>query len=100
MLCFDAANVLRFGVLENLFEYLIDVNWSGADSGEIGCFLGSLDKSSKGRLTPFIPGIIAQIVACAQEGDDRWTALALDHLDIQEGVLRNYITQGDKVLFL
>ena len=49
-------------------------------------------------MTPFIRGIIAQIVACAREGDDHWTALALDHLGVQEGVLRKYLTQGDSLL--
>ena len=97
-LCFDAANELRSDRLERMFEDLIYANWSGANSGEIGYFLRSLDKSSNGRLTPFIRGIIAQIVACAREGDDHWTALALDHLGVQEGVLRNYLTQGDSLL--
>jgi hypothetical protein len=97
-LCFDAGNELRSDGPEDMFRDLIYENWSGADSSEIGYFLKFLDKSSKGRLTPIIPGIIAQIVAHVREGDDRWTALALDHLGVQEGVLRNYLTHGDSLL--
>jgi len=96
-LCFDAGNELRSDGPEDMFRDLIYENWSGADSSEIGYFLKFLDKSSKGRLTPIIPGIIAQIVAHVREGDDRWTALALDHLGVQEGVLRNYLTHEDSL---
>jgi len=96
-LCFHAGNELHSDGLESMFIYLTDANWSGADSGEIGHFLRSWDKSNNGRLTPILRGIIAQIVAHVQEGDDRWTALALDHLDVQEDVLRSYITQGDSL---
>ncbi len=97
-LCFDAANQLRSSALEDTFEHLIHINWSTADSVEIGYFLRSLDKSSKGWLTPIIPGIIAHIVARVWEDDDRWTALALEHLDIPKSVLREYLTQGDSLL--
>ena len=97
-LCFDVLNELRSDGLDYLFGRLVWANWSGADSGEIGYFLRSLDKSSKGRLTPFIPGIIAQIVGHVREGDDLWTALALDHLGVQEDVLRDYLTQRDNLL--
>ncbi len=96
-LCFDVLNELRSDFLDSLCTNLVWVNWSGADSGDIGYFLRSLDKSSKGRLTPFIPGIIAQIVAHVREGDDRWTALARDHLGVQEDVLRNYLARGDSL---
>jgi len=95
-LCFDAVKIEKFGI-ENMLNVLSYATWSGADSSEIGYFLKSLDKSSKGRLTPVIPGIMAQIVAHVREGDDRWTALALDHLGVQEGVLRNYLTHGDSL---
>src|SRR6266851_807233 len=97
-LCFDAVNETRSDGLETMFEGLIYANWSGADSGEIGNFLKSSDKSKNGRLTPIIPGIIAQIVAHVREGDELWTAHALDHLGVQEDVLRNYLTQGDSLL--
>jgi hypothetical protein len=96
-LCFDAANELRSDVHDAVFEDLLDANWSGADSGEIGDFLRSWDKNNKGRLTQIISGIISQIVAHVWEGDDCWTALARDHLDVQEGVLRNYLTHGDSL---
>jgi hypothetical protein len=96
-LYFDTANALRSDALETMFEDLIDANWTGADSSEIGYFLKSLDKSSNGRLTSFIRGVIAKIVGHVREGDDRWFALALDHLGVQEDVLRNYITQGDSL---
>jgi hypothetical protein len=96
-LYFDVLNELRSDCLDYLCTHLVWVNWSGADSGEIGYFLRSLDKSSKARLTPIIRGIIAQIVGHVREGDDRWTALALDHLGVQEDVLRNYLAQRDNL---
>jgi hypothetical protein len=96
-LFFDVVNELRFDGLDYLFNRLVWANWSGPDSGEIGYFLRSLDKSRKARLTPFIPGIIAQIVGHVREGDDLWTAHALDHLGVQDDVLRNYLAQGDSL---
>jgi hypothetical protein len=97
-LIFDAAHALRYHSLARMFESLIYANWSGADSGEIGIFLKSLDNSVNEWLAPILRGIIAQIVACVRDCDDRWTALARDHLDVQEDVLQNYITQGDDLL--
>jgi hypothetical protein len=94
---FDTANELHSDCFDYLCTYLVWVNWRWADSGEIGNFLRSLDKSSEERLTPFIPGIIAQIVAHVREGDDLWTAHALDHLGVQEDVLRNYLARGDSL---
>ena len=96
-LYFDAANELRSDCLDYLCRGLVWVNWRRADSVEIGNFLRSLDKSSKGRLTPFISGIIARIVAHVREGDDSWTTLARDHLGVREDVLRNYLAQGDSL---
>jgi hypothetical protein len=96
-LCFDAVNELRSDELRDMFHELNDADWSGADSGEIGNFLRSWDKSNEGRFTPIIRGIIAQIVAHVQKGDDRWTALARDHLGVQDDVLRNYLTHGDSL---
>jgi hypothetical protein len=97
-LCFDAGNELHSDGFESMFEVLYYETWSGADASEIGNFLRSWEKSNKGRFTPIIRGIIAIIVAHVREGDDHWTALAWEHLGIQEGVLRNYITQGDSLL--
>jgi hypothetical protein len=96
-LCFDAGNQLRSDALEDMFIAAMYENWGRPDSVDIGYFLKSLDKSNKGRLTPLIRCLIAQTVACVREGDHRWTALALDHLGIQEDVLWNYITQGDSL---
>jgi hypothetical protein len=96
-LCFDAANELRYDGLEEMFAYLIGANWSGVDSSEIGYFLRDLDKGRNERFAPFVRGIIAHIVAHVREGDDRWTDLALDHLDVHEDVLRNYLDQGDSL---
>src|SRR6266851_5602580 len=96
-LCFDAGNELRSDALKDMFRGLIYTDWSGADSGEIGYFLRSWEKSKKGRFTPIIRAIISQIVAHVREGDDHGTALARDHLGVQEDVLRNYLTQGDSL---
>jgi hypothetical protein len=81
-----------------MFQPPVYLNWSGPESVEIGYLLTSWDKSGQGQLTPFIRGIITLIVACEQEGNDRWTGLALDHLGIQESVLQDYLAQGDSPL--
>jgi hypothetical protein len=94
-LCFEAGNELRFDGLETIFESFI----YGSDAYgfvDIGYFLKSWD-TSKGRLTPFIRGLIAQSIARVREGDDRWTALARDHLGVQEGVFRDYLAQADNL---
>jgi hypothetical protein len=96
-ICFDAGNELRSDGVEDMFKDVIYANWKRPDSVDIGYFLNSLDKSNTGPLTPFIRGLIAQIVAHVQEDDDRWTALARDHLGVQKDVLRNYLTQGDSL---
>jgi hypothetical protein len=97
-LCYDAADELRSHRLECMFEDLIYENWSGADSSETANFLRYWGKSNKGRFTPIVQGIIPVIVACVWDRDDRWATLARDHLGVQEGVFRNYLTQGDSVL--
>jgi hypothetical protein len=96
-LCFEAGNELRSDGLESMFGHLIYQNWRGADSGEIGNFLRSWEKSNKGRFTPIIRAITARIVAHVREGDKHWTALARDHLGVQEDILRNYLAQGDSL---
>ena len=97
-LCLNAASKALHSVgLELMFRCIIDVNWSGPDSIEIGHFLRSWDKSGNGLFAPYIRGIIALIVACVREGDDRWSALALDHLGVPEGVRQGYLTHGDSI---
>jgi hypothetical protein len=98
--CFNAADValdscLTGSILSNLY----DVNWRGIpDSIEIGHFLKSWDKITEGRFAPYIRGIVAHIIAVVQERDDRWAALALGHLGVSDGVLQDYLAQGDSVL--
>jgi Family of unknown function (DUF6535) len=95
--CLNAADVaLGSG---SMLANLSDINWRGIpDSIEIGHFLKSCDKISEGRFAPFIRGIVAHIIAVVQERDDRWTALALDHLGVSDGVLQDYLAHGDSVL--
>ena len=100
-ICFDAASTivaLDSFILGHMFQPLVYLNWSGPESVEIRYLLTSWDESSQGQLTPFIRGIITLIVACEQEGNDRWTGLALDHLGIQESFLQDYLAQGDCLL--
>jgi len=99
-ICFNASTSVAPDsiMLRLMFQPLVYLNWSGPESVEIGYFLRSWDQSSQGQLTPFIRGIITLIVACEQEGNDRWTGLALDHLGIQESVLQDYLAQGDSLL--
>jgi len=71
-------------------------NWSGMPrSAEFGEFLSSYDKGRKGRYTQWM---ISNVTAGVNERDDRWIALAMDHLGIPEHVLRDYLSHGDSVI--
>ena len=67
-------------------------------SVEFGHFLTRWDKSRGGRNALEVRGIISCIVESVQDRDDRWMALVLDHLNVPEYVLADYLAHGDSVL--
>ena len=101
-ICLNVANEIEpvHGV-RNLLESIMERDWHRAPhSVEIGHFLRSWVKASNERsiFTHEMKVIIARILASARERDDRWIALAMDHLGVPEGVLRYYLAHGDSVL--
>ncbi|KAI9507630.1 hypothetical protein F5148DRAFT_91124 [Russula earlei] len=49
-------------------------------------------------LAQYSRSIVSCIVASTQERDDRWLALAMDHLGLSEDTLRCYLSKGESVL--
>jgi len=81
---------------EYALQNSIHQKWRGMrQSVEFGEFLRSWDTGRDGR---YIQWIISNIIANADERDDRWIALAVDHLGIPEHVFRDYLAHGDSVL--
>ncbi len=100
-ICLNAANEVQtsFGVRSMCRRIIEEVNWSLVPhSVEIGHFLRSWDKSNNGRFNQYVQGIVAHIVAGVWERNDRWMALARDHLGISERLLHEYLGHGDSVL--
>lgn len=98
--CFEAADqVQTSGGIQLLLDNMIPVNWRRIPhSVEIGHFLGSWDKSNNGQFASYIQVIVGSIIASMRDHDDRWIALAMDHLGVSEHVLRDYLVHGDSVL--
>jgi hypothetical protein len=67
-------------------------------SVELGHFLRSWNKTSNGRFGLYVESIIGLMVSFVRERNDRWIALAVDHLGISERLLRHYLAHGDSLL--
>jgi hypothetical protein len=81
-----------------IFDSIIHENWGGVpDPVGIGFFLGYWDQTSNGRYTPYIQGIIAQILAGTRERDGRWAGLAIEHMDLTEPICQDYMAHGDSM---
>ncbi|KAI0303029.1 hypothetical protein BC826DRAFT_325373 [Russula brevipes] len=65
---------------------------------ELGHFLRSWNKTSNGRFDLYVESIIGLMVSFVRERNDRWIALAVDHLGISEPLLRHYLAHGDSLL--
>jgi hypothetical protein len=98
-ICLDAAGQVQPSRgIQLMLDNIIHVNWRGVPhSVEIGHFLRSWDKSNNGQFAPYIQGIVASIIASVRGSDDRWVALATDHLGVPEHVVRDYSVHGDSV---
>ena len=96
-ICLSAADEIDSPAgSEHVFQDSIHQKWRGTrQSVEFGEFLRSWDAGRDGR---YIQWIITNIIANAHERDDRWIALAVDHLGIPEHVFRDYLVHGDSAL--
>jgi hypothetical protein len=100
-ICLNAAREVRssYGIRYICRRVIEDVNWSLVpESVDIGHFLRSWDKSTKGRFSQYIQGVIAHTVAGVWERNDRWVKLAMDHLGISEQHLQDCLAHSDSVL--
>jgi hypothetical protein len=99
-ICLNAAGELQSLVglqcmYYNVFQY---VKWPKVPHAvAIGHFLRSWDKTSDGRLPLYTQAICARIIASAEEHNDRWIALAADHLGVPKSVIEYYLVHGDSV---
>ena len=64
-------------------------------SVEIAHSLGVL---RNGNAASLARGIITSIIAINDKHDERWSTLAMDELDISEGVLQQYLANGNSLL--
>jgi Family of unknown function (DUF6535) len=83
-------------------DFFCDVYIGGMDgvlrSIQLGHSLRSRCYSSDSETVLFAQGIVAGIITRVPERDYRWEALVMDQLSISEGVLRDYLANGDSVL--
>ena len=101
-ICLNAADEINpYDGVGILLSRIMKGDWLGAPhSVEIGHLLRSWVKQSNERpkFTHEMKVRISCIIASVRERDDRWIALAMDHLGVPEGVLRDYLAHGDSVL--
>ena len=101
-ICFEAAGQVQTSSgIQLILDNMIHVNWRRVPhSVEVGHFLGSWDRSNNGQFASYIQVIVGSIIASSKLRDqnDRWIALAMDHLGVSEHVLRDYLVHGDSVL--
>ena len=98
-ICLNAASVIDTsnGVNDLLARLFFGSWYAESDSVDIGHFLTSWIKSNNVQSSSAIRSINAHIVSSVRERDDRWMALAMECLGIQEGVLQDYLAHGDSV---
>ncbi|KAH9989380.1 hypothetical protein BJV74DRAFT_454579 [Russula compacta] len=99
--CLNAAGVVDTSKgVDDLLSRLFFGNWHGMpDSVEIGHFLTSWIKSNNVQSSSSaLRSLNAHIVSSVRERDDRWMALAMECLGLEEGVLQDYLAHGDSVL--
>jgi len=82
------------GILQKIFFW----DWNKVlYAVEIGHFLRQWDIDYGGMVTYEVQSIIACIISDVLKRGDRWKALTLDHLDVSEGVLEEYLAHGDSL---
>ena len=99
-ICFEAAGQVQTSSgIQFILDNMIHVNWRRIPhSVEIGHFLGSWDRGNDGQFASYIQIIVGGIIASTRDQNDRWIALAMEHLGVSEHVLRDYLVHGDSVL--
>ena len=99
VICLDATVATSSYAVRDFLHQVLAMLWHGVlQSIEIGQHLGKVGKHSDPVIGLYAQCLVAGVIACAQERDDRWSALAIDQLCISGDHLRHYIAHGDSVL--
>ena len=100
IICLDATHVV-LGV-DGASQILCDIlngRWKKMlQSVEMGHSLRRWSNSADQQYSPFVRGIVAQIIIGAQERDERWISLVVHEFGIPHQLLRGNIDDGDSVL--
>ncbi len=86
-------------IFVDIFNGMIQVTWDGGlDCVKTWDYLRSWDKTSNGRFTHYIRGVITVIVASVQDRNKHWVTLARDHLGVPDHLFQGYLKHGNSVL--
>ncbi len=99
IICMNTMNAIPGPFIDS--EFLRDILekclGQVAPSIETACTLARWYFNSDQRIAQYARHRVAGILGSVRERDDRWTALAKDHLHFPESVLQEYIAHGDSV---
>jgi len=100
VICLDATHaVLGIHGVSRILLNILDGPWKKMlQSIEIGHSLRRWSDSADQQYTPFVRGIVAQIIAGARERDVRWISLVGAEFGIPDRDLLSNISHGDSVL--
>ncbi len=99
VICLDATAATSSDAVRDFLHRVLTMLWHGVlQSIEIGQYLGKVGKHPDPEIGLYAQCLVAGVIACAQERDGRWSALAMDQLCISGDHLRHYIAHGDSVL--
>jgi hypothetical protein len=99
IICLDAVHAAQSSSVSGILHDILSGRWLEVpQSVELGHSLTRWSNSGDGHSALFAKSIIAGIVAGVQERDERWSALARDHLGVPEDVFEKYATNDENVL--
>jgi len=97
--CLNAARAaLGPGAVSRILDDVYDGRWPTAlQSVEVGYALRRWDDT---RFSSPLRRIVARIISCVRERDDRWIALVKDEFGIPEFAFQDHVGGGDDVLLV
>jgi hypothetical protein len=100
VICLNAAHAaLGSDGVSQIIQDILSGRWPELlQSVEMGHSLRRWSSTNDERFTPSVRRIVAQIVVCVRERDNRWIALVKAEYGMAEHVLREHIGHGDSVL--